>query len=287
MLLWLGVTNVAVAGVSYGSLFVVNGSTLYPIDPSWSLGSAVVPIANMIFGSATGTRLDLTRDVFIGDRTYASHNDTAFESARYVTSTDDGVAHMSAQEGLWLDVATSTDASYVGANGYIINVSGHNISTPIIGRSGVVGLQGTSGTASGLGLEGTVTVGQESDTSAGVAGAVSAYDGHAKFLSALWAEPAGISGGTQDDIAGLRVDAPGAGSGNRWTIYAGDGNSVIGGKLNVGAMSAPSSALTVTDGDVFVTTSTRGIILTSPDGSCYHYTAANGGALVTNPIACP
>ena len=40
--------------------------------------------------------------------------------------------------------------------------------------------------------------------------------------------------------------------------------------------------------DVYVTDNTKGIVLTSPDGTCYRYTAANGGALNAGvAIACP
>ena len=60
----------------------------------------------------------------------------------------------------------------------------------------------------------------------------------------------------------------------------------VNGNLGVGNLS-PASRLTITDGDIYITDNTRGIILTSPNGSCFKITVENDGSLTTTPVACP
>ncbi|MBI4647358.1 MAG: hypothetical protein HY738_12425 [Bacteroidia bacterium] len=40
-------------------------------------------------------------------------------------------------------------------------------------------------------------------------------------------------------------------------------------------------------GDVYVGSIGNGVIIRSPDGTCYRVTVANGGGLVTTAVACP
>ena len=57
---------------------------------------------------------------------------------------------------------------------------------------------------------------------------------------------------------------------------------------NVGiGISEPKSKLQVKDGDIHVETIGSGIILSSPDGTCYRVTVANGGAFSSASITCP
>ncbi len=49
----------------------------------------------------------------------------------------------------------------------------------------------------------------------------------------------------------------------------------------------PASKLTVTNGDVYITDSTKGVIMKSPDGTCFRMTVSNVGAAVFTPITCP
>lgn len=57
---------------------------------------------------------------------------------------------------------------------------------------------------------------------------------------------------------------------------------------NVGiATTSPGAKLTVQDGDVYVSSSTRGIILTSPDGTCSRGTINNADLLSFASVACP
>ena len=59
-------------------------------------------------------------------------------------------------------------------------------------------------------------------------------------------------------------------------------------KGNVGiGTTAPGSKLTVTSGDVYVDTSTSGIILKSPDGTCARGTISNTDVLTFASITCP
>lgn len=48
-----------------------------------------------------------------------------------------------------------------------------------------------------------------------------------------------------------------------------------------------STGLVETEDDVYITTSTRGIVLTSPDGSCARGTIDNSDNLTFSPISCP
>jgi hypothetical protein len=49
----------------------------------------------------------------------------------------------------------------------------------------------------------------------------------------------------------------------------------------------PLTRLHVQQGDIYITTSTRGIILKTAGGSCYRYTVSTGGVLTKNSISCP
>ena len=57
---------------------------------------------------------------------------------------------------------------------------------------------------------------------------------------------------------------------------------------NVGiGQSSPTARLHVTGGDVYVDNSTKGLLLKSPDGTCYRATMANGGTFSISSTTCP
>jgi hypothetical protein len=57
---------------------------------------------------------------------------------------------------------------------------------------------------------------------------------------------------------------------------------------NVGiGNSDPKAKLEVKDGDVYVNDPTKGIILKSPNGSCWRVTIDNTGNFVRTAITCP
>ena len=57
---------------------------------------------------------------------------------------------------------------------------------------------------------------------------------------------------------------------------------------NVGlGTTAPRSKLEVSDGDVYINNSSRGIILSSPNGNCYRVTVNMQGQLTNNQVTCP
>lgn len=57
---------------------------------------------------------------------------------------------------------------------------------------------------------------------------------------------------------------------------------------NIGIGTAPSSsARIIAKGDIAVSTSSKGLILTSANGTCYRLTVTNAGALSTSSITCP
>jgi len=51
--------------------------------------------------------------------------------------------------------------------------------------------------------------------------------------------------------------------------------------------SAPHAAIEIESGDVYLKDSSKGIILTNPNGFCYRVTVDNSGNLVSNSVACP
>jgi hypothetical protein len=58
------------------------------------------------------------------------------------------------------------------------------------------------------------------------------------------------------------------------------------GKVGVGT-SVPAAKLQVASGDVYVSTIGNGVILRSPNGSCFRLTVSNTGALGSAAVACP
>ncbi len=61
------------------------------------------------------------------------------------------------------------------------------------------------------------------------------------------------------------------------------------GKVGIGdcVASPPKSKLEVRNGDVYISDTTKGIILTSPNGNCWRVTVDNTGNLVRTSIPCP
>jgi hypothetical protein len=76
------------------------------------------------------------------------------------------------------------------------------------------------------------------------------------------------------------------------TGYRADGGSnermriTVNGNVGIGT-AAPTTKLEVKDGDVYVNDPTKGIILKSPNGSCWRVTIDNTGNFVRTAITCP
>ena len=58
---------------------------------------------------------------------------------------------------------------------------------------------------------------------------------------------------------------------------------VINGDISI----SKTATLEIKNGDTYISNSTKGIILTSPNGSCFRVTVGDDGSLVRTPIACP
>lgn len=57
--------------------------------------------------------------------------------------------------------------------------------------------------------------------------------------------------------------------------------------VGIGTTTAPAAKLTVSEGDVYISSSTRGIILTSPDGTCARGTISDLDVLTFTSVTCP
>lgn len=80
--------------------------------------------------------------------------------------------------------------------------------------------------------------------------------------------------------------------GGRLVVHNGQGGTTRvtiedNGDVGIGTSAAPKAKLEVNQGDAYMSTIGNGVILRSPDGSCYRVTVANGGALTTTSITCP
>ena len=58
------------------------------------------------------------------------------------------------------------------------------------------------------------------------------------------------------------------------------------GNIGIGN-SNPKAKVQVTDGDVYIDNAAKGVIMKSPNGSCFRVTVADNGTLVSTPIVCP
>jgi uncharacterized protein (TIGR02145 family) len=57
--------------------------------------------------------------------------------------------------------------------------------------------------------------------------------------------------------------------------------------INGDSSISKTATLEIKNGDTYISNSTKGIILTSPNGSCFRVTVGDDGSLVRTPIACP
>lgn len=63
-------------------------------------------------------------------------------------------------------------------------------------------------------------------------------------------------------------------------------DAYFGGNIGIGV--APASSFRIlTPGDIAISTSTRGLILTSPNNTCYRVAVSNAGALSASSVTCP
>jgi carbonic anhydrase len=101
-----------------------------------------------------------------------------------------------------------------------------------------------------------------------------------------WQIMVGGSGNTYQRAASLAFYNTNTGP-TPWTIYADAPTSYVGIGSYTPVMPEPRSRLHVFNGDVNVDQIGSGIILKSPNGSCWRITIDNAGNLVRTAIACP
>jgi len=122
--------------------------------------------------------------------------------------------------------------------------------------------------------------------------------GNYSFAATSAAGSAGtsIAGISYVDVAGASWDLPGmvfySGSPTNQEDYTKDvffignnGNVYVG--YQTSQTSYPASKLSVANGDVYLSTAGRGIIMKSPDGNCWRTSVSAAGVLETQSITCP
>ncbi len=91
---------------------------------------------------------------------------------------------------------------------------------------------------------------------------------------------------------GIVLDCSETGASTRFTFRNGGATSVeymridSDGEVGVGTAD-PRSKLHISSGDVYIDNSANGVILTSPNGSCFRVTVDNAGSLSATSITCP
>jgi len=100
----------------------------------------------------------------------------------------------------------------------------------------------------------------------------------------LWSTGSGLilraGSSSLSGVIKFQTGSTGIGGSNERMRIAGNGNVGIG-------TNDPKTKLQVSSGDVYVEDSTMGIILKSPNGSCWRVTIDNAGNLVKTSITCP
>lgn len=86
--------------------------------------------------------------------------------------------------------------------------------------------------------------------------------------------------------ANTYINGNGDGTGYQWSGHYGLVIDLINGNVGIDTPS-PNSKLQVTDGDVYVETIGSGVILRSPDGSCFRVTVNNDGTFASASVTCP
>lgn len=191
--------------------------------------------------------------------------------ARYFVSTDASttaaeIGQMTGIQGVVYHAATGTKVDSIIGGTWGADAAGPAGS--VLGFNNVAGTLPTGSADTLTGFRNLITLLGKATTTIG-------------YYSPAWTATVAPQTATQ-----MYLEGPGIGT-TQWTLYAKNGNNAFGGKSNFGGLGSPSSTITVTDGDVEVTSSTRGIILHSPSGACYRTTVSDAGALQTALISCP
>jgi hypothetical protein len=185
-----------------------------------------------------------------------------------------------------------------GVIGNTNGTSGLNIGTAGFGRAtagdanvGVYGEPLETGANLTYGVWGANNLSQTSDYNTGVHGTASNNTEDNYGVD-------GTANSTVGNNYGTTGWAWGTTSGNNYGLYGFVNNSTttnvaVFGKVN--GLTAPinyagyfkGADVGVEDGDVYVTNSLNGVILTSPDNQCWRVTVDNTGAISTSSVACP
>lgn len=265
-----------------------------------------------IFGSATTTRLS------VGSTTSqtipVSENFVGVDIYNKITPTNSvGKQVASVSNILTLDGAPTGASAYYGIFNTIASTwSG---ATPVANYTGLFSSVDAAGTGisditgvNGTGRIGSVNVGTVTNLY-GVRG-IAAY-GYASTITNVHGvqgliQGASDFGGTTTNVRAVHATRVGIASNatNFCGVCIGNYSGVVTGVItnnyalhidstvdqgtNRWAIFSQSVAPSVLAGDVAISDTTKGIVLKSPDGTCYRFTVANGGALSAGAaITCP
>lgn len=99
--------------------------------------------------------------------------------------------------------------------------------------------------------------------------------------------------GTEKRLGSIGLSLDGASNSGALQFYTASAGTLAermrlsaSGNLGIGT-TAPTARLQVTGGDIYATTVGSGLILKSPNGSCFRITVSDAGALSTTSVTCP
>ncbi len=113
-------------------------------------------------------------------------------------------------------------------------------------------------------------------------------DLHVGILSEDPLSPLEVGGVIHSTIGGFKFPDGSIQSSSVFRTWSLNGSDTYYNTGNVGVgTNSPSSKLQISDGDIYLDNASNGVIMTSPNGSCFRMTVSDAGVPVFSPIACP
>lgn len=257
--------------LSGSSYLTVGTATALPVSNHFWAVDVSLPI------SASGAS-----KFFVGQRTNMAVSGNPSGAAIYGNFTTLTTSGLSGANNRLYGVSGSIDLAFPATQaigGYFSVIHGGS------GASGTVDLVGVRGVA-GLSHNGALTNAYAGDFYLQVSSSSASVTDNAYILRGRLLNNTGV---TVTNVRGLSLAGWTAGGGvveNSAAIYA--DTSIDVGTVTRYFINSSSTSPSKLAGDIAITDTTKGIVLKSPDGTCYRFTVANGGVLSAGAaITCP